>query len=268
MTSGPLDPIDNRLAILTPEFMWFHHQLAGPFSRLEAYAIDLILRVLGLVAVILIVQGLFSVGLADVSAVGMLLVLYFIVDWGYGALFEATWNGQTPGKRWLDLRVLSTDGRPVNVEQAVIRNLLRAADILPFLFITGAASMLSTRRFQRLGDLAAGTIVVRERTSAMPRPPKRSEPQVAELAARLPPSFLPSRDLRETLAEYVVRRHRFRPRRRNELAAILATPLRRTLDLPAEARRAADEDPDRFLCALHHKTLLPGGSADGRSGAP
>lgn len=93
---------------------------------------------------------------------GIILLVMFIVEWGYGSFFEGFWNGQTPGKRVFGLRVLKTGGYPIHFYDATIRNLLRAADILPIFYAFGVLSMIATRRQQRLGDLVAGTMVVIE----------------------------------------------------------------------------------------------------------
>jgi len=246
-------PLDTRYTVLTPEHMWFHHRLAGPIRRLEAYGIDFIIRI-GIMA--LVAAALHAVTMVEdpgPPAMGLFLIAYFAVDWGYGVLFESIWSGQTPGKRLFGLRVLAGDGRPVHPEQAVIRNLLRAADMLPFLFLTGLASMLVTRRFQRLGDLAADTIVVMEGAEEARRPaPSLPPPAAFELAARLRPGFSPSRGLRRALGSYLAKRERFREARRRELAAVLAEPLR-----PRMGDGAAGADPDLLLCALHASVFDP-----------
>src|SRR5262249_15252496 len=91
--------------------------------------------------------------------VGLLLLLVFAAQWLYFVVWEAL-RGTTPGKMALGLRVLTTEGRPIGVTEAALRNLLRAADALPIGYLVGVASMTLSPRFQRLGDLVAGTIVV------------------------------------------------------------------------------------------------------------
>src|SRR6185295_16576709 len=91
---------------------------------------------------------------------GVVLIVAFFVEWLLPAWFETAWGGQTPGKRLFRLAVLNDDGTPVRWPAAITRNLLRAADFLPFLYGVGLVSMLMNRDFKRLGDLAAGTVVV------------------------------------------------------------------------------------------------------------
>ena len=94
---------------------------------------------------------------------GGILIISFLLDWFYFSLFEAYWNGQTPGKRSQGLRVVRTNGTPIDPASAIGRNFLRAADMLPFFYTVGMISMLMTRRLQRLGDLVFDTMVIDER---------------------------------------------------------------------------------------------------------
>jgi hypothetical protein len=181
------------------------------------------------------------------------LIVYFLVDWFYGALFEAFWSGQTPGKKLLAIRVLSTSGRPIHGEQAVVRNLLRAADVLPFLLLSGALSVLSTRRFQRLGDLAADTMVVVKSSEEREGPSDWPAGRPVDLAIALPAGFEPTRELRDALSAYVAKRGRFSERRRREIAAVLAPALIRCLRVSAARETELAADPDRVLCAVHYR---------------
>jgi len=98
----------------------------------------------------------------------MIVVLFLILN-GYFAFFEWMWSGQTPGKRWLKLRVIREDGRPITFWESSIRNLLRAFDMMPGMFYSiGLISVFSTTRDQRIGDMVAGTVVVREREAEAP----------------------------------------------------------------------------------------------------
>ena len=110
------------------------------------------------------VSLLLSLGAA--SGMGPALVAYFLLSWGYGAFCEGVFNGQTPGKRALGLRVVSERGVPITGAQAVLRNLVGTVDgLVPFFFMLGLSSMLLSGKFQRLGDLAAGTMVIIEHAS-------------------------------------------------------------------------------------------------------
>ena len=157
---SPDTPIDATVRLMTPERIVFEYPLGGPFRRFTASMVDLsllALLVVGAVAVSL----LLSLGAA--SGMGPALVTYFLLSWGYGAFCEGVFNGQTPGKRALGLRVVSERGVPITGVQAVLRNLVGAVDgLVPFFFMLGLLSMLLSGKFQRLGDLAAGTMVIIE----------------------------------------------------------------------------------------------------------
>src|SRR5690606_37237315 len=145
----------------TPASVQFVSALAGVFGRAVAWLLDrlIILAVYLLLAIIL---GLLMGGLGQRGVVSALL-LYCLLDWGYMVLFESLWAGQTPGKRALGLRVLQEGGVRVGFEQVLLRNLARAVDGLPVLYAVGGVATLLSRRHQRLGDLLAGTVVIRER---------------------------------------------------------------------------------------------------------
>src|SRR5258707_13991454 len=111
MTTGTA-PIDTRVEIVTPENIAFQYRLAGPFRRLAAYVLDVIIRVAVIVLIFFLLVFMASIGLgaliAGPGAAG-LLIIWFLLDWFYGGLFEAFWNGQTPGKHMLRLRVVSIE---------------------------------------------------------------------------------------------------------------------------------------------------------------
>ena len=100
---------------------------------------------------------------------GLLVAAAFVLQWGYWTLFEIGWSGQTPGKRLLGIRVVSTEGSPVSVLSSCLRNLLRILDALPLLYGLGSVLVLATRREQRFGDLMAGTVVRREEQTSLGR---------------------------------------------------------------------------------------------------
>lgn len=146
--------LDTRLALATPEGVDLTLVPAGAMVRASAFAIDLLIRG-GLLFVLAMVLGL----LGKLGS-GLFLLLLFLVEWFYPVLFELLNRGATPGKKAMGICVVESDGRPVGFAASVIRNLLRTADFLPFLFGFGILFMLFHPRFQRLGDLAAGTLVV------------------------------------------------------------------------------------------------------------
>jgi len=164
-----------HLSIDTPEQIALEFPLAGVGSRFLAIAFDTLLQAIA--AVLLAIVG-GTVGFAVASAsrsaapwvFALLLLGFFALYAGYFAVFEALWRGQTPGKRLVGLRVIDVSGSPVSVYAAILRNLIRIVDQLPGIYAVGIFSVLVTSRQQRLGDLAAGTVVVHERTETLAVP--------------------------------------------------------------------------------------------------
>lgn len=179
------DPYDLR----TPEQIDLQYDLAGLGSRSLAMLIDATIQgvvILALVTVFALGMGLLggtffrnSSNLVLAIGVGVGLLLIFALFWGYFIFFELTWNGQSPGKRAAGVRVLTTRGEPVTLVHSLVRNVLRIVDMLPSAYMAGAICMLVTRRSQRLGDLAAGTVVVRERQETLPRTLPPLDPRFA-----------------------------------------------------------------------------------------
>jgi len=141
----------------TPEGIRLELRLAGPVVRACAWSIDMLIRA--------ILYGLVSGIFAFFGGVGtsVMLIMFFLIEWFYPVVFEL-YNGASPGKKAMGLVVMQDNGTPVTFSSSLIRNLLRAADFLPFLYAAGLLSMLMSRNFQRLGDLAAGTLVVYRET--------------------------------------------------------------------------------------------------------
>ena len=158
----------DKLTIETPEQTLLEFPLAGIGSRFLAVALDTLLQwaaiwVIAIVFLLVAVPlSLFSKG-AGVWTVAVGVFIVFAIQFAYFALFEALWNGQTPGKRWTHLRVIKDSGRPISAYDAVLRNLLRIVDALPALYATGLITMLISRENKRVGDFAAGTVVVHEK---------------------------------------------------------------------------------------------------------
>jgi uncharacterized RDD family membrane protein YckC len=147
-------PLDTVFRAETPEGISLALKPAGMVARSEAYLLDFALR-MGLMMVVLTIGGMAG-GLGP----ALMMISYFLVEWFYPVLFELLPGGATPGKRALGLQVVMDTGLPVTPAASLIRNLLRAADFLPFMYATGLAAMLCRSDFRRLGDLAAGTLVV------------------------------------------------------------------------------------------------------------
>jgi uncharacterized RDD family membrane protein YckC len=151
---------ESTLRVETPEGVVFAFGLASPLTRALAYAIDLAAIAVITTTLSKSLQILAIVGADWASALSVLIA--FLISMGFGILLEWRWRGQTLGKRVLRLRVIDARGLRLEFPQVVVRNLLRALDMLPILYLVGGSVALATRKCQRLGDLAAGTIVIHE----------------------------------------------------------------------------------------------------------
>jgi uncharacterized RDD family membrane protein YckC len=185
-------PASEKLIIDTPEQIALEFPLAGVGSRFLALAFDTVLQVGALIifiAIALAVRWIASVSISSLSTwtMALLVAAWFVVYTGYFALFESIWTGQTPGKRLVGLRVIEISGRPVTVYGAIIRNLIRIVDQMPAIYAVAILSVLITRRQQRLGDLAAGTVVVHERSEALAPAASRPASSTRHGAHRLGP---------------------------------------------------------------------------------
>jgi uncharacterized RDD family membrane protein YckC len=164
-----------QIEIATPEQVDLRFSIAGIGSRFVAILLDQTLiagfyLVLGLAAILFLsgTQGFAKLDRLGNWFVAGLMFIAFLVIWGYFALFEAYWHGQTPGKRAMKLRVIKDSGRQITLFESLARNLLRVVDYLPSLYLVGVITMLCNKRSKRLGDLVAGTLVVHERPEEQP----------------------------------------------------------------------------------------------------
>lgn len=173
------------LTITTPENVVLSFELAGVGSRFIACLLDSLLQGLGVVILVgIVVAGteLFErIGLRAVWGSAVLLAVMslaiFALLSGYYIFFESRWNGQTPGKKAVGLRVVRDGGLPIDFPAAVVRNLCRAADFLPALYAIGLVSILVSKDYKRLGDYVAGTLVVKERKEEGLAPPVEQSPR-------------------------------------------------------------------------------------------
>lgn len=227
----------NRLVIQTPEGIEFPLTLAGPVSRCMAVLLDSFLVATASTVVGMFINA-FRVVSADIaSALGILS--FFLMSTGYPILTEYLWRGQTIGKRVFRLRVMDAEGFRVRFSQILIRNLLRYVDFLPAFYCTGGIFCLLSRHAQRLGDIAAGTIVVRD--------PRIEEPDLSQLFAAKYNSFreyphliarvrkrisVPEAGI---LLQALVRRENLNPAARLELFRKFASHLRTVVEFPQEA---------------------------------
>lgn len=199
--------LDTRQSVATPEGVDLSLIPAGPVPRATAYLIDLLVR-----GALMMTIGV-GINMLGKFGFGLLLIVYFLVEWLYPVAFEVLARGATPGKRSVGLCVVEEDGRPVSLAASVIRNLLRAADMFPFLFGLGLLAMLFHPRFQRLGDMAAGTLVVwsPEAPQAPSLPPEK--PVAPALPLRLTEQL--------AVIDFAERSARLSPARQEELADLL-----------------------------------------------
>jgi uncharacterized RDD family membrane protein YckC len=171
------DTSDGVLIIETPEHVRLHFALASIGNRFLSCALDHLIQILTIILLLLIIPALsnrsfWHQNLSDAPKwlLALMSILFFILWFGYFAIFEWRMNGQTPGKRLLKLRVIREDGRPITFWEAAVRNLLRSVDMMPtFFYSIGLVSVFISSRDQRIGDIFAGTVVVREREAQAPR---------------------------------------------------------------------------------------------------
>ena len=168
-----MDLNSDQLSIETPELVSIELPLAGIGSRFIALLVDTliwgaVLFVLGILLFILAPALKAFSKLSYQWVVALFTFLLFLFNWGYFTLFEAFANGRTPGKRVARIRVIQRSGRPIGLFESMARNLVRYVDQIPFFYAVGVISMFVTRRHERLGDLAAGTLVVRDRDQESP----------------------------------------------------------------------------------------------------
>jgi uncharacterized RDD family membrane protein YckC len=230
--------VQETLRIATPEGVSLELPLAGLGSRFVALLVDFVLQ--GLAFTLLIVV-LVVANAGGYAATAIVAVTVFALLFAYPIAFELGAGGRTPGKRWSNLRVVCDDGSPVTFRGSALRNVLRLVDILPALYLVGTIAIFATRNNQRLGDLAAGTLVVRE-----PREAAVVAPASVEVAE---PGELPAWDVSGLREAELVALRRFLERRdaldatpRNLLARDLAKRLR-----PSVGGVGGDLPPERFL---------------------
>lgn len=264
-------PPDDRYRVETPEQIGLEYDVAGLGTRFLATLVDTIF-----LSLILFVVGCLGVfGLAAIAAAiseavwdsdgdaimyvifAIMGLLIFAILWGYYVFFETIWHGQSPGKRWTGLRVIQEGGYPIRFSHAAIRNIVRIADFLPFLYVIGAVVMLVDKRSRRLGDLVAGTIVVKEL-------PEVAAGTYGGAIAHIPTAMMPAmqgvtvsgdRQIpnlhritaadQSLIREYFMRRSEFLPEASAALSLKMANAFARKLDYSP-----AGDVPDQFLARI------------------
>ena len=226
----------SELRIRTPEGIAFSYQLAGPVTRCLAWAIDMV------VIFAIAITAFFT--MAHLSFIspdlfgGLSVVAFFVFQLGYGVVLEWGWRGQTVGKRALRLRVMDADGLRLQFHQILMRNLVRFADLLPAFYLVGGLACLLTQKAQRLGDLAAGTVVVHHRKPAEPDLDQllgnkyNSLREHPHLAARLRQRATPAEA--RFILQALIRRDEFEPVERVRLFSDMAAHFHSLVTFPPE----------------------------------
>ena len=230
---------EDRITIPTPEGVALELTLAGLGSRALAGGIDLVLKALLVLAILIgLTAGLGATAALVIVPVGALTLLL------YDVAFETLRHGRTPGKQWCGLRVVRAAGRPVDLTASMIRNVLRLVDGLPLSYLPTIISIAVTRRNQRLGDLAADTIVVRDRRAVDREAAPSARAVDATAGARWDVSAVPAEDI-ATVRAFLERRNGLARDARARLAAQLDGALR------PRVGGADESDPERFLEILY-----------------
>lgn len=227
----------NQLEIHTGDGVTFTLPLAGPASRFLALTIDWFIVTM---CILFIARGVaLAPGISTDVKSALLVLAYFLMNIGYGMSLEWWWGGRTIGKRVVGLRVADANGLRLTFPQVLIRNVLRSADSLPIFYLLGGVVMISNSRMQRLGDLAAGTIVLRTREAPLPQLPSGAGSRMNSLkpyraiGARLRSQADPA--LARVALEALKRRDQLEATARLELFAEMAEGFRGLAEFPEEA---------------------------------
>jgi uncharacterized RDD family membrane protein YckC len=223
----------NKLTIDTPEQTALEYPIAGLGSRFLAILADTVIQFI-LAFFVLIGGTIIGVGVARFGSLGpqwvfaIIVFLLFLLNSGYFALFEIYWNGQTPGKRYAQVRVIRDDGRPIGTYEAIVRNALRLIDALPAMYGIGLISIFFSRQSKRLGDFVAGTVVVHEKTLEGVRP--YAETKIDE---SLPPVDVSEVTLEEVrlVEAFLNRRDSLEPAVRTNMATQIANRLANKMEV-------------------------------------
>lgn len=199
--------LDSVYCIQTPEGIDINLRLAGVWSRSVAWIIDLLIRGAFYLFIYFLSSRLGEFG------EGLMLIGFFFMEWFYPVFFEVLNRGMTPGKKFFSIQVLNSDGTPIGWSPSVLRNLLRTVDFLPFFYGFGFIAMLMNDRFQRLGDLAADTVVVYVH--------KPNNTQSVTEQAAIKPVYSLSLKEQQAIIHYAERADQLSPDRLKELAEIL-----------------------------------------------
>lgn len=253
--------LDTSVRIETPEHVDFAYNLAGPWQRMSAYLLDLLIRFCVMFALLVFVSAAVALtgSFEELAKAHMALILlgWFALEWFYHVLFEWLWDGRTPGKRAFHLRVIKTGGYPIGMGDALLRNLLRGADLLPAAtmsgffpsYFTGMLVSASDPLFRRLGDMVADTMVIIEPRVWLRRAIALNPPATVEELADLPPRPRLAVEERKVIEALMQRFGDIGPARRQEICSDFAIMLAQRFALPEPS------DPARFLMLVHARGL-------------
>lgn len=235
----------DKLIIDTPEQVHLEFVLAGIGSRFMAALFDTLIEgavgiFLFLVVIVSLAASPFS-GKSPMWVLAIMVFVFFCLNWGYYATFEALWKGQTPGKRLAGIRVIKESGRPINAFEAIARNLVRFVDYLPGFYGIGVVTMMLNRKNRRLGDFVAGTLVVHE-TSDREAAPFFNTSESSEYA--YPQAAKLTLQEAELIEAFLARRLDIAPAVRQQSAHRIAEMISTRLLIAADSRPA---DTEAFL---------------------
>lgn len=251
--------MDRKIVIRTPENLELSYELAGAGTRAAAYVIDVIL----MFVLMSLFQNLFAALIAPLSAemqpyaAALLGILSFVYFNCYFIVFELLWAGQSPGKRFVGIRVVKTGGYALRFPDTLLRNLLRAVDFIPLFYGVGLVSLLLTRHCQRIGDLVAGTLVVYQDRD--PADAVLSRTVTGNQAIQLPIVRLRAipTDVVETCDEFLRTKDQLAPKYRQQLADELLDLIEKWSGLLPETKQSAES----FLtCVVSQAGQIPVGS--------
>jgi uncharacterized RDD family membrane protein YckC len=236
---------EESITVQTPEQVGFRYALGGLGSRTVAFTIDTAIRGLLVLSIFVLVTtlsrwlpALSPTGLGALSRnwlLALAVLAYGVIDLGYFLLFEAFWSGQTPGKRLQKLRVIRVDGQPIGWLESAIRNILRAVDLLAGIYPLGLIFIFLSSRSQRIGDMAAGTVVIMERRRRVPTDRRRLRTsaglEIQDIELHL--STLDREEYR-LMRSFLERREAMDPENRYQVAKQLSERLMERWALPAD----------------------------------
>lgn len=229
--------MSREITVVTPENVTITYELAGLGSRAVAHVLDAMVQA-GALIVLFVASALIMTRLTDIAphsailrfisdfAAAIMIIVSFVTFAGYFIYFESVRNGQSPGKRWTGLRVIGEEGAPIDLSAAAVRNLVRIIEFALGSYIISIISILISPKYKRLGDYAAGTIVVKERAPAgAPEAPKSPLYQDAKAAPYVHDVDLLTRDEFEAVKRFVLRRSELAPTVQEDIARQIAQPI-------------------------------------------